>query len=93
MGESSLSAGPQGKPCTERIRMQAKRKEREVAIVIVLAFEWVVKQIESMVFFLIRFSAWPEFDSRLGTTGRFFQLKMSIQAMKRWRDASANGDG
>ncbi len=45
MGESSLSAGPQGKPCTERIHMQPKRKERDVAIVNVFAFaeEWVVK--------------------------------------------------
>jgi hypothetical protein len=38
MGESSLSAGPQGKPCTERIHMQTKRKEREVAIINVFAF-------------------------------------------------------
>jgi hypothetical protein len=29
--------------------------------------------------------------SRLGTTGRSFPL--SLQAMRRWREASANGDG
>jgi hypothetical protein len=32
-----------------------------------------------------------EFDSRLGTTGRCFPL--STQAMKKWREASANDDG
>jgi hypothetical protein len=30
----------------------------------------------------------PEFDSRLGTTGR--SVPLSLEAMRRWREASAN---
>jgi hypothetical protein len=30
----------------------------------------------------------PEFDSRLGTAGR--SVPLSLQAMRRWREASAN---